>query len=131
MPTLRQQVDTFCKNSGAKVDASDKLRKQVADLKSELKKVKDHMKSMKAKPGPKAKTKRVKMTDEEKGQRRRERAVTKELEKAKARPPALAEPMLPAAAAVPVPAPSLAPAAPPRGGTRRMRRRKERPTLRW
>ena len=53
MPTLRQQVDTFCKNSGAKVDASDKLRKQVADLKSELKKVKDqhkaHMKSMKAK----------------------------------------------------------------------------------
>ena len=120
MPTLRQQVDTFCKNSGAKVDASDKLRKQVADLKSELKKVKDqhkaHMKSMKAK------TKRVKMTDEEKGQRRRERAVTKELEKAKARPPALAEPMLPAAAAVPVPAPSLAPAVPARGGTRRRRR---------
>ena len=118
------------------MDASDKLRKQVADLKSELKKVKDqhkaHMKSMKAKPEPKAKTKRVKMTGEEKGQRRRERAVTKELEKAKARPPALAEPMLPAAAAVPVPAPSLAPAAPaPRGGTRRMRRRKERPTLRW
>ena len=112
MPTLRQQVDTFCKNSGAKVDASDKLRKQVADLKSELKKVKDqhkaHMKSMKAK------TKRVKMTDEEKGQRRRE--------KAKARPPALAEPMLPAAAAVPVPAPSLAPAVPARGGTRRRRR---------
>ena len=108
MPTLRQQVDTFCKNSGAKVDASDKLRKQVADLKSELKKVKDHMKSMKAK------TKRVKMTDEEKGQRRRE--------KAKVRPPALAEPMLPAAAAVPVPAPSLAPAVPARGGTRRRRR---------
>ena len=135
MPTLRQQVDTFCKNSGAKVDASDKLRKQVADLKSELKKVKDehkaHTKSMKktakVKAEPKAKTKRVKMTAEEKGQRRREKAVLKEI------PLLAAEPMMPApAAAAPVPAPSLAPAAPaPRGGTRRTRKRKERPTLRW
>ena len=61
------------------------------------------------------------MTDEEKGQRRRERAVVKELEKAKAprvqmNPlPAQAEPMMPA------PAPTLAPAAQPKGG-RRMRR---------
>lgn len=128
MPTLRQQVDTFCKNSGAKVDASDKLRKQVADLKTELKKVKEehkaHMKSMKtakAKAEPKAKTKRVKKAEP--------KARTKP-----AAPAAPAEPMLPApaAAAVPVPAPSLAPAAPaPRGGTRKMRKRKERPTLRW
>jgi len=119
MPTLRQQVDTFCKNSGAKVDASDKLRKQVADLKTELKKVKDahkaHMKSMKVKAEPKAKTRKAQPKP-----------------KKVAPAPALAEPMLPApTAAAPVPAPSLAPAAPPRGGTRRMRRRKERPTLRW
>ena len=41
MPTLRQKVDAFCKESGAKVDASDKLRNQVGMLKQELKKLKD------------------------------------------------------------------------------------------
>ena len=52
MPTLRQKVDHFCKDSGSKVGDSDKLRTQVAALKAELKKVKDthkaHMKEMKA-----------------------------------------------------------------------------------
>ena len=135
MPTLRQKVDVFCRDSGAKVD-SDKLRNQVAMLKQEMKKMKDtfkhelHLakaaaKTVKVKPTPKAKTVRVKMTDEEKAQRRRERAVVKELEKAKAPKvprvkaskamPAAepAEPMLPA----PVAAPSLAPA--PTGGRKR------------
>ena len=106
-------------------DLSDKLRKQVADLKSELKKAKDehkaHMKSMKVKAAPKAKTARVKMTEEEKGQRKREKAVVKELAKAKQQVqmnplPAQAEPMMPA------PAPSLAPAAGPKGGRTRRRR---------
>ena len=52
MPTLRQKVDTFCKEAGAKVDTSDKLRRQVLELKAELKKAKEthknHMKQMKA-----------------------------------------------------------------------------------
>jgi hypothetical protein len=125
MPTLRQKVDNFCKDSGAKVD-SDKLRNQVAMLKQEMKKMKDtfkhelHLakaaaKTVKVKAAPKAKTQRVKMTEEEKGQRRRERAVAKELAIAQKRTAAPAEPMLPA------PAPSLAPAAPKGGRTRRSR----------
>ena len=52
MPTLRQKVDSFCKEAGAKVDTSDKLRRQVLELKAELKKAKEthknHMKQMKA-----------------------------------------------------------------------------------
>ena len=123
MPTLRQKVDVFCRDSGAKVD-SDKLRNQVAMLKQKMKKMKDtfkhelHLakaaaKTVKVKPTPKAKTVRVKMTDEEKGQRRRERAVVKELEKAKALP----EPMLPAPAAPSAP-PSIVPA---KGGSYRRR----------
>jgi len=52
MPTLRQKVDAFCKESGAKVDTSDKLRSQVLELKVELKSLrvahKNHMKQMKA-----------------------------------------------------------------------------------
>jgi hypothetical protein len=51
MPTLRQKVDSFCKDAGAKVDTSDKLRRQVLELKAELKKAKEtfknHMKQMK------------------------------------------------------------------------------------
>jgi len=51
MPTLRQRVDAFCKDAGAKVESTDKLRAQITSLKSELKKAKEtfknHMKEMK------------------------------------------------------------------------------------
>jgi len=126
MPTLRQKVDTFCKEAGSKVSDSDKLRNQLGMMKQKMKKMKDtfkhelHLakaaaKTVKVKPTPKAKTMRVKMTDEEKAQRRRERAVVKELEKAKALP----EPMLPApVTAAPVAAPSIVPA---KGGLYRRR----------
>jgi hypothetical protein len=142
MPTLRQKVDHFCKDSGAKVDVSDKLRVQVKDLKEQLKKAKDehkkHMKEMKktakAKAEPKAKTQKA----------------PKKPRAPKAAPaPMQAEPMLPAetrsrnleaqmgpngyakAATVPVPAPSLAPAAPMVKGGRATRRVRRRPVLRW
>jgi chromosome segregation ATPase len=52
MPTLRQKVDSFCKEAGAKVESTDKLRAQITSLKAELKKAKEthknHMKQMKA-----------------------------------------------------------------------------------
>jgi hypothetical protein len=95
MPTLRQKVDAFCKAAGAKVESTDKLRAQITSLKAELTKSKEtfknHMKQMKAasktqkapkvaKP-PKAPA-APKMTAEEKGQRKREKAVLKELAKA-------------------------------------------------
>lgn len=125
MPTLRNKVDVFCRDSAAKVD-SDKLRRQVLELKAELKAekekhkfnlkaVKDAAKTEKVKAAPKAKTVRVKMTDEEKAQRRREKAKA---------PKTLPEPMMPAPT-VPVAAPSLAPA---KGGRRKTRRR---PVMRW
>lgn len=90
MPTLRQKVDSFCKDAGAKVESTDKLRAQITQLKDELKKSKEtfknHMKQMKAASkapkAPKAKTR--KLTEEEKGQQKREKAVTKELAKAAA-----------------------------------------------
>ena len=102
MPTLRQKVDSFCKDASAKVESTDKLRAQITTLKSELTKSKEafksHMKQMKAasktqkapkapkvaKP-PKAPA-APKMTAEEKGQRKREKAVLKELAKAPAAP---------------------------------------------
>jgi hypothetical protein len=90
MPTLRQQVDSFCKSAGAKVDSSDKLRQQVADLKAELKKLKEtHKNALKAE---KTKAKTRKLTEEEKGQQKREKAVTKELAKAAKAPKASAAP---------------------------------------
>jgi hypothetical protein len=107
MPTLRQKVDSFCKDSGSKVGETDKLRTQVGMLKQELKKVKAthkhqlHLakaaaKTKKAKPTPKAKTLKAPRKPKVK------QAVTmKPL-------PAQAEPMMPAPAA-PVPAPTLAP----------------------
>jgi hypothetical protein len=111
MPTLRQKVDSFCKDSGSKVGETDKLRNQVGMLKQELKKVKAthkhqlHLakaaakaaaKTKKAKPTPKAKTLKAPRKPKVK------QAVTmKPL-------PAQAEPMMPAPAA-PVPAPTLAP----------------------
>ncbi len=90
MPTLRQKVDSFCKDAGAKVESTDKLRAQITSLKAELKKSKEtfknHMKQMKAaSKAPKApKPKTRKLTEEEKGQQKREKAVTKELAKAAA-----------------------------------------------
>jgi dsDNA-specific endonuclease/ATPase MutS2 len=89
MPTLRQKVDSFCKDAGAKVESTDKLRAQITQLKAELKKSKEtfknHMKQMKAASktakAPKA-PKAPKMTVEEKGQQKREKAVVKELAKA-------------------------------------------------
>ena len=91
MPTLRQKVDSFCKDAGAKVESTDKLRAQITQLKDELKKSKEafknHMKQMKAASktvkAPKA-PKTRKLTEEEKGQQKREKAVTKELAKAAA-----------------------------------------------
>lgn len=59
MPTLRQKVDAFCKESGAKVDASDKLRNQVGMLKQELKKLKDTHKHQLHLAKAAAKTKKV------------------------------------------------------------------------
>ena len=89
MPTLRQKVDSFCKDAGAKVESTDKLRAQITTLKSELTKSKEafksHMKQMKAasKTAKAAKApKAPKMTAEEKGQQKREKAVTKELAEA-------------------------------------------------
>jgi hypothetical protein len=88
---LRQKVDSFCKDAGAKVESTDKLRAQITQLKDELKKSKEafknHMKQMKAASktvkSPKA-PKARKLTEEEKGQQKREKAVTKELAKAAA-----------------------------------------------
>jgi len=90
-----------------------KMKKMKDTFKHELHLAKAAAKTVKVKPTPKAKTMRVKMTDEEKAQRRRERAVVKELEKAKALP----EPMLPAPAAPAAP-PSIVPA---KGGLYRRR----------
>jgi len=129
MPTLRQKVDQFCVAAGT-TNASS-LR--IAKLEEDLKKAKDDLKAYKKdvkfqqaqtrkaakkaapKAEPKAKTQRVKMTDEEKAQRRREKAKA---------PKTLPEPMMPAPT-VPVAAPSLAPA---KGGLRKTRRR---PVMRW
>ena len=105
MPTLRQKVNAFCKGTESKVSKSDKLLVQVLDLKIELKKLKEtHKNALKAEK-TKAKTMKApkaakapkvakppkapaapKMTAEEKGQRKREKAVLKELAKAPAAP---------------------------------------------
>ena len=88
--TLRAQVDEFCKNATG-------LGKKIEKLEAEVKTLKEKLKgTQKAKPKaePKAepkKTRKVKtvvaerkLTEEMKGQRMREKAVTKELEKRKA-----------------------------------------------
>jgi len=111
MPTLRQKVDNFCKESGAKVDKSNKLRVQINTLKSKLRKAKEaHVKEVRA----------------VKASHKTRRAVPK----APKAPKVMAEPMMPAA-----PGPSdprlLPPPATGRG--RAMTRRRLRPNLklRW
>ena len=100
MPTLRQKVDHFCKDSGAKVDAADKLRGRVAALKVALRKAKEsHKKELrvltkKAKAAPKAKTRKAPKSPKT--------PKVKQVVKMNSLP-AQAEPMMPAAA------PSLAP----------------------
>ena len=87
---LRAQVDEFCRNATG-------LGKKIEKLEAEVKTLKEKLKgTQKAKPKaePKAepkKTRKVKtvvaerkLTEEMKGQRMREKAVTKELEKRKA-----------------------------------------------
>lgn len=116
MPTLRQKVDAFCKEAGAEA-AADTLRNQVGMLKQELKKLKDTHKhqlhlakaAAKTKKAPKVakppkspKVKTRKLTEEEKGQAKREKAVTKELAKAaKAPKPKQEVAMQPLPAAMP------------------------------
>ena len=123
MPTLRQKVDSFCKDSGTKVGDTDKLRNQVGMLKQELKKVKEahkhqlHLakaaaKTKKVKATPKAKT--LKAPKAPKAPKIKQEVTMKPL-------PAQAEPMMPAPAAPP----SLAPAA--KGG----RHTRRRPAMRW
>ena len=86
---LRAQVDEFCRNATG-------LGKKIEKLEAEVKTLKEKLKgTQKAKPKaePKAEPKKTrkakvvaerKLTDEMKGQRMREKAVTKELEKRKA-----------------------------------------------
>jgi hypothetical protein len=115
MPTLRQKVNAFCKGTESKVSKSDKLLVQVQDLKIELKKLKDthkhelHLakaaaKTMKAPKSPKA----------AKAPKVKQQVQMNPLPAL----PAQAEPMMPA------PAPSLAPAAGPKGGHTRRRLRR-------
>jgi hypothetical protein len=108
MPTLRQKVDNFCKESGAKVDKSNKLRVQINTLKSKLRKAKEaHVKAS----------------------HKTRRAVPKAAKTPKA-PKVMAEPMMPAA---PGPSdPRLLPT-PATGRGRAMTRRRLRPNLklRW
>ena len=66
MPTLRQKVDSFCKDSGTKVGDTDKLRNQVGMLKQELKKVKEAHKHQLHLAKAAAKTKKVKATPKDK-----------------------------------------------------------------
>ena len=83
---LRAQVDEFCKNATG-------LGKKIEKLEAEVKTLKEKLKgTQKAKPKAEPKkTRKVKtvvaerkLTEEMKGQRMREKAVTKELEKRKA-----------------------------------------------
>jgi cell division septum initiation protein DivIVA len=102
--SLRAQVDEFCKNATGLGKKIEKLEAEVKTLKEKLKapaktrKAKVVAEPAKAEPKKTRKAKVVaaepvtapakapvrKLTEEEKGQRRRERAVTKELEKRQA-----------------------------------------------
>ena len=128
MPTLRQKVEHFCVVAGTTNASSTRIAKLEEALKKAKETLRERIKNekyqhaqtrkaaKKAEPkAPKVKTARVKMTEEEKGQQKREKAVVKQ--QVQMNPlPAQAEPMMPA------PAPSLAPAAGPKGGRTRRRR---------
>ena len=142
MPTLRQHAEHFCVVAGTTNASSMRIAKLEEALKKAKETLRERIKeekhqhaqtrkaAKKAEPKKKtAKAPRVKMTEEEKGQRKREKAVVRELAKAAKAPkvkqqvqmkplPAQAEPMMPA------PAPSLAPAAGPKGGRTRRRLRR-------
>jgi hypothetical protein len=127
MSTLRQKVDQFCVAAGTTNASSLRIAKLEEDLKKAKEDLKTYKKDVKfrqeqtrkaAKAAPKPKTQRVKMTDEEKAQRRRDRAAAKQLAPAPT-------------AAVPIAAPSLAPMAPGTKVGRGKTRRTKRPTMRW
>jgi hypothetical protein len=111
MPTLRQKVDTFCKESGSKVSDSDKLRNQLGMMKQKMKKMQDTHKHELHLAKAAAKTQKAKVPKSPKTRR----APKIKQEVAMNPLPAQAEPMMPA------PAPTLAPAQ-PRGGRSRRRR---------
>lgn len=111
MPTLRQKVDTFCKESGSKVSDSDKLRNQLGMMKQKMKKMQDTHKHQLHLAKAAAKTQKAKVPKAPKTRR----APKIKQEVAMNPLPAQAEPMMPA------PAPTLAPAQ-PRGGRSRRRR---------
>jgi hypothetical protein len=117
MPTLRQKVDTFCKESGSKVSDSDKLRNQLGMMKQKMKKMQDTHKHQLHLAKAAAKTQKAKSPKVPKVPKTR-RAPKIKQEVAMNPLPAQAEPMMPA------PAPTLAPAAPaqPKGGRSRRRR---------
>ena len=119
MPTLRQKVDTFCKESGSKVSDSDKLRNQLGLMKQKMKKMQDTHKHQLHLAKAAAKTQKAKVPKSPKVPKTR-RAPKIKQEVAMNPLPAQAEPMMPA------PAPTLAPAAPapaqPKGGRSRRRR---------
>jgi|APGre2960657423_1045063.scaffolds.fasta_scaffold92906_2 outer membrane murein-binding lipoprotein Lpp len=80
--SLRAQVDEFCKNATGLGKKIEKLEAEVKSLKEKL----NASKTAKTKPAAEQKktTRKAKMTDEEKAQRKREKEVLKELEKRKA-----------------------------------------------
>jgi hypothetical protein len=111
MPTLRQKVDTFCKESGSKVSDSDKLRNQLGMMKQKMKKMQDTHKHELHLAKAAAKTQKAKVPKTRRAPKIKQEVAMNPL-------PAQAEPMMPA------PAPTLAPAAPaqPKGGRSRRRR---------
>lgn len=113
MPTLRQKVDTFCKESGSKVSDSDKLRNQLGMMKQKMKKMQDTHKHELHLAKAAAKTQKAKVPKSPKTRR----APKIKQEVAMNPLPAQAEPMMPA------PAPTLAPAQPKGGRSRRRRMR--------
>ncbi len=116
MPTLRQKVDTFCKESGSKVSDSDKLRNQLGMMKQKMKKMQDTHKHQLHLAKAAAKTQKAKAPKVPKAPKTR-RAPKIKQEVAMNPLPAQAEPMMPA------PAPTLAPAQPKGGRSRRRRMR--------
>lgn len=124
MPTLRQKVEQFCVGAGTTNASSMRIAKLEEALKKAKETFRERIKNekyqhaqtrkatKKAKPTPKAKTlKAPKAPKAPKKPKVKQEVTMKPL-------PAQAEPMMPAPPA-PVPAPTLAPAAPQAGGRRR------------